>query len=235
MSSESGKPPIWARPEPRGRGQQRLLSRDQIVKVAISIADLEGLEAVSMRRLARELRSGAMSIYHYFDTRDELLELMGDSVAGEMLVPSLPAGWRPAMEAVARASRATFLNHAWLLPALQGVPSVTPNLLRHIEQSARCVVPLAERGVDPGLLNGIVTAVDDYTVGYTMREISSGGSEERDRRFRERFANPNVRYLIESGEFPLLEQFIYGGLEAPPPDFERGLAWLLDGFEARIS
>jgi AcrR family transcriptional regulator len=232
--AEDDKPPIWARPEPRGRGPRQPLSRAQIVTVAISIADLEGLEAVSMRRLARELRSGAMSLYHYFDTRDELLELMGDTVAGEMLVPHLPAAWRPALEAVARQSRQTFLAHPWLLPALQDVPPATPNLLRHIEQTAKAVTPLAGRA-DPALLNGIVTAVDDYTVGFTLREIASGGSEERERRFSAPFADPNLRYQLESGEFPLLSRFVSAGVELPPPDFERGLAWLLDGFEAQIS
>jgi AcrR family transcriptional regulator len=230
---EDEKPPIWARPEPRGRGPRPPLSRAQIVKVAVSIADFEGLEAVSMRRLARELRSGAMSLYHYIDTRDELLELMGDTVAGEMLVSHLPAAWRPALEAVARQSRATFLAHPWLLPALQDVPPATPNLLRHIEQTATAVAPLADR-VEPALLNGIVTVVDDYTVGFTLREIASGGFEERGRRFSARFADPNVRYLLESGEFPLLSQFVLGGVEMSPPDFERGLAWLLDGFEASL-
>ena len=142
--------------------------------VAIAIADDEGLEAVSMRRLARELRSGAMSLYHYFDNRDELLELMSDTVAGEMVVPELPAEWRPAVEAVARASRDMFRRHTWVLPTFQDVPAVTPNLLRHIEQSARSVVPLA--GTDPALLSGIVTAVDDYTVGFTLRELERGGA-----------------------------------------------------------
>ena len=82
MSSDEPKPPIWARPEPRGRGARPALSRKQIVDVALQIADEEGLDAVSMRRLARELRSGAMSIYHYFDSRDELLDLMGDTRRG---------------------------------------------------------------------------------------------------------------------------------------------------------
>jgi len=199
----------------------------------VSIADLEGLEAVSIRRLARELRSGAMSLYHYFDTRDELLEMMGDAVAGEMLVPSLPSEWRPALEAVARASRATFLAHPWLLPALQGVPAVTPNLLRHIEQSAQAIMPLAGR-VDPAQLNAIVTAVDDYTVGFTLREHASGGSDERSRRFAARFADPNVRYLLESGEFPLLSQFVTQGEPPRVQSFETGLQWLLDGFEASL-
>ena len=55
--------------------------------MAIEVADAEGLDAVSMRRIARDLRAGAMSLYHYFDSRDELLELMADTIAGEMLVP----------------------------------------------------------------------------------------------------------------------------------------------------
>jgi len=58
MSRDEPLPPIWARPEPRGRGARPALSRKQIVDVAIQIADQEGLEAVSMRRLARELSSG---------------------------------------------------------------------------------------------------------------------------------------------------------------------------------
>jgi AcrR family transcriptional regulator len=230
----SSKPPIWARPEPRGRGPRAPLSRAEIVRVAIEIADQEGLEAVSIRRIARDLHSGAMSLYHYFDTRDELLELMGETVAGEMLVPELPADWRAALEAIAHHSRNTFLRHPWLLTALQDIPPATPNLLRHIEQTARSIVPLAEAGVDTALLSGIVTAVDDYTIGFTLRELASGGHVERGRRFEARFADPNVRYLIESGEFPLLERFIAAGVQAPIASFERGLAWLLDGFAAQI-
>ena len=53
---------------------------------------------------------------------------------------------------------------------------VTPNLLRHIEQSAESIAGLAERGVDPGLLGTIVAAVDDFTVGYAIRERSRGSS-----------------------------------------------------------
>src|SRR3954469_18221423 len=100
MSSDA-KPPIWARPEPRSRG----LSRREIVQAALKIADEEGLAEVSIRRIARELRSGAMSLYHYFQSRDELLELMAETVAEEMLVPDLPADWRPALRAIAHHSR----------------------------------------------------------------------------------------------------------------------------------
>jgi AcrR family transcriptional regulator len=233
MSSEP-KPPIWARPEPRSRG----LSRGQIVETALRIADEEGLAEVTIRRIARELRSGAMSLYHYFDSRDELLDLMSDSVAAEMLVPDLPAGWRDGLHAIATRSRTAFLDHRWLLITLNHRPRVTPNLLRHIEQSAQSVVELAEQGHPPDLLSGIVIAVDDYTVGYTFRELEGGGSDARGRRmatqFREAYAEPNVRYLLESGEFPMLERFVSAGQPPITQPFEVGLDWLLDGFEASL-
>jgi AcrR family transcriptional regulator len=228
------KPPIWARPEPRSRG----LSRKQIVDAALKIADEEGLAEVSIRRIARELRAGAMSLYHYFDSRDELLDLMGDTVAEEMLVPEVPAHWRDALHAISASSRAAFLNHRWLLGTITERPRVTPNLLRHIEQSAQAVTELGEAGHDPALISGIVIAVDDYTVGYTFRELQGGGSDARGRRmasqFREAYAQPHVRYLLESGEFPMLERFIDMGQPPITQPFEVGLNWLLDGFEASL-
>jgi AcrR family transcriptional regulator len=230
-------PPIWARPEPPGRGPRAALSRKQIVDVGLLIADEEGLEAVSMRRLARELRSGAMSIYHYFQSRDELLDLMGDQVASEMLVEDLPADWREALRAIAHRSRAAFLTHPWLLPTLQDRPRVTPNLLRHVEQSAQAVRELGERGVAPALVRGIVFAVDDYTIGFTLRELAAGDPEDRARgiarRFSDEAAQPYVRYLLESGEFPMLSQLVEPDGEPPGLGFDEGLTWLLDGFAAR--
>jgi AcrR family transcriptional regulator len=231
MSNER-LPPIWARPEPRGRGQRPALSRKQIVHVAILIADEEGLEAVSMRRLARGLRSGAMSIYHYFQSREELLDLMGDTVAAEMLVDELPDDWREALRAIAHHTRASFLNHPWLLGTLQDRPRVSPNLLRHIEQSAQSVSALGETGA------GIVFAVDDYTIGYTLRELAGRRTGDRAKgiakRFRDEANEPYVRYLLESGEFPMLSRFVTLDHEPPPNRFDDGLDWLLDGFARRF-
>ena len=120
-----------------------------------------------------------------------------------------------------------FLRHPWLLATLHEQTLVTPNLLRHIEQSAQSVSGL--RDVDQELLTGIVTAVDDYTIGFTMREMGDAG-----RGSAARFEVPEVRYLIESGEFPLIAQFVAGGVRPPRISFERGLAWLLDGFAAQL-
>ena len=230
------RPPIWARPEPRGRGRAGApLSLSQIADVALAIADAEGLEAVSIRRIARELRSGAMSLYHYFDSRDELLDLMADRVAAEMVVPELPADWRGALRAIAHQSRETFKRHPWLHGALQGRPRLTPNLLRHIEQSSQAVASLAGEGVEPALLTAIVVAVDDYTIGFTVREVAVEDPQNRAAGIAERLREPHMRALLESGEFPLLSEFIAGGADLEIEDrFEQGLDWLLDGFAARL-
>jgi AcrR family transcriptional regulator len=232
---EEPLPPIWARPEPPGRGPRAALSRKQIVDVALLIADEEGLEAVSMRRLARELRSGAMSIYHYFHSREELLDLMGDTAAAEMLVDEMPDDWREALRAIAHRSRAAFKRHPWLLLTLQDRPRVSPNLMRHVEQTAQAVRALGES--EPALLTGVVLAVDDYMIGYTLRELAAGDPDDAARgiahRFRHESEEPHVRYLLESGEFPMLSRFL--AIDGPPPrhSFDDGLDWLLDGFAAR--
>jgi AcrR family transcriptional regulator len=235
-SPREPRPPIWARPAPRGRGPAAVLSRDQIADVALAIADTEGIDAVSIRRIARELRSGAMSLYHYFDSRDELLELMADRVAAEMVVPGeLPTDWREALKAIARHSLDAFSRHPWLQSALHDRVSVTPNLLRHIEQSAQSVAGLAERGFDPGVLGTIVAAVDDFTVGYAIRERFGIQPEERARGLFEGFREPHVRALLDSGEFPLVRTFVEGSRALPEEDrFEQGLEWLLDGFAAKL-
>jgi AcrR family transcriptional regulator len=229
------KPPIWARPEPRARGRGAALSLAQIADVALAIADSEGLDAVSIRRIARELGSGAMSLYHYFDSRDELLDLMSDRVAAEMLVPELPAGWRAALQGIALQSRDTFRRHPWLHSALRGSPRITPNLLRHVEQSSQAVAELAREGVNPALLTAFVVAVDDYTIGFTVREAAVEDPGNRAAGIADALQEPYVRALLESGEFPLLSEFTASGVDIETEDnFELGLDWLLDGFAAKI-
>jgi AcrR family transcriptional regulator len=229
------KPPIWARPEPRGSRRGAALSLDQIAEVALAIADHEGLEAVSIRRIARELGSGAMSLYHYFDSRDELLDLMSDRVAAEMVVPELPEDWRAAVQAIALQSRDTFRRHSWLHSALRGSPRITPNLLRHAEQSSQAVAGLAREGVNPALLTALVVAVDDYTIGFTVREAAAENPGNRAAGIADALQEPYVRALLESGEFPLLSEFSGSGVDIEIEDrFEMGLDWLLDGFAAKI-
>ena len=107
--------------------------------------------------------------------------------------------------------------------------------MRHIEQSSQSVAALADEGVDPRLLTGIVVAVDDYTIGFTVREAAVEDPQNRAAGIAERLREPHLLALLESGEFPLLSEFIAGGQDLQVEDrFELGLDWLLDGFAAQI-
>ena len=85
---------VWTRPEPGARRTK--FTRDEIAAAAVKIADEEGFDALSMRRLALELDAGTMTLYHYVRTKDELLAIVNDSVMGELIVPDgeLPTDWR---------------------------------------------------------------------------------------------------------------------------------------------
>ena len=100
---------IWLRPEPKGR--QPSLSRSQIAGAALAIADAEGFEQVTMRRVAARLRAGTMTLYHYVRTKDDLVALMDDALMAQVLVPSaeLSKGWRDRAEDAGRI-RATLVG-----------------------------------------------------------------------------------------------------------------------------
>src|SRR5262245_911772 len=216
----------------RGRARSRArhaLSTDAIVETALRIADEDGLDAVSMRRIASELRVGTMSLYHHVGDKDELLELMADAISAELIVPGEILGdWRAALRALAHNTRDTFLCHPWLIDSAGQRPLVTPNQLRHIEQSIAIV---ADLDVDRDTAIGMVMSVDDYTIGYVFRRsrFARGDRPAATDRDRER-----VRELLDTGEFPRLAE-VYRDqpdLEPPGDTFDLGLEWMFTGMQA---
>ena len=146
------------------------LSREQIGRTAVAIADAEGFDAVSMRRVARELGAGTMSLYHYVRNKDELLTLMWNVVMGGFIVPEgeLAGDWRQALSKIARASRNTFKEHPWIFEAMGEPAGSGPNGLRHFDQS---MAAASELGAAPRDRLELVTLVDDYVFGFTLREL----------------------------------------------------------------
>jgi AcrR family transcriptional regulator len=242
--------PIWIRPEPTGRRAPR--SRDDIAEAAVAVADADGLEAVSMRRVASELGLGTMSLYHYVRSKGELLDLMGDWIMGGQLVDDadLRRGWREGLTAIARATRANFERHPWMGGAMSPRPSTIPgpNALRHVDQSLAAV---ADLGLDVRGQMEIIGVVDDYVIGFVVRSQRVAEQEEglaadtiaewMDKAF------GHLRSQIESGEFPHLQGALeanraagghdedLGRMASSEERFERGLELLLDGIEAKFA
>jgi AcrR family transcriptional regulator len=227
---------LWTRPEPGARRPR--FTRDDIARAALHIADGEGFDALSMRRLASELDAGTMTLYHYVRTKDELLVLLLDAVMAELIVPDgeLPADWRAALMTIARRSRDALTRHPWTLDIRED-PAPGPNGVRHFDQSMQAVagldVPLADR-VE------LITAVDEYVFGHCLFERQNEAAAEVGG---EQGMLDYVEGLIDSGGYPALAAMRDGvGLDRlwhdieqamhRPDRFERNLGRLLDGFEA---
>ena len=223
------------------------LSREQIGATAVEIADAEGFDAVSMRHVARELGAGTMSLYHYVQNKDELLRLMGDSIMGELVVPDaeLSGEWREDLSKLARETRQTFKRHPWIYEAMGEPVGSGPNGLRHFEQSIAAVSKLR---MPPRERLELVTLVDDYVFGFTLREVlqemyeAEGDPDMTESAlawFESELASggyPHVNKLfrgdVRAGIERLMESF--SGERANNRRFDRGLKALLDGFEANL-
>jgi AcrR family transcriptional regulator len=212
--------PVWTRP--RGE-RRRKLSRELLVATAIKIADAEGLDAVSIRRVASELDVRAMSLYGHIDRKEDLFDLMMDEVACQLVVHEpLPDGWREAIIVIARRERDVLLRHPWMVDLVARRPRIGPNALQHGEQS---LAALARLDVDVTTAARIVTAVDHYMTGYCIRErmVREHGEEQA-------LTEPYMREMLATGRFPYLQRAFDEGVQEQE-SFEQGLTWLLDGVE----
>jgi AcrR family transcriptional regulator len=237
MSSEPGPPVIWMLPEHPGRGPKPAFSRTEITIAAIKIADAEGLDAVSMRRVAQQIGAGTMSLYRYVPQKSDLLELMIDAVAGEYPSSGMPSGdWRADLTALARGQRASVLRHPWLIDLAPG-SGMGPNTLRMVEATFSAISVLG-LGIDA--MMEIVGQVSAFAIGYVHQEVADDKARRRSGLDPEQWFRrqaPYVRKLIDSGDYPMLKAIVIDAqLPHMDPDarFERGLSRLLDGIAASL-
>jgi AcrR family transcriptional regulator len=219
--------PVWAREKPRRRP---VLSRDAIVAAALAIADAEGLDAVSIRRVAADLGVRPMSLYTYIDRKEDLLVLMMDEVNAEVLFgPDLPSAWREAITAIARRTREVLLRHPWMTDISAHNAGLGPNALRHVEESIKA---LRELGLGPQPTVEVISAVDKYVTGHIYFEVANHSVTAVTAEHRSYFDA-----LLATGEFPELSALADAAHAdvGTEEEFERGLSWLLDGVAASIS
>jgi len=249
-SAESKKPAadsIWGRPEPGARKPR--FTRDQIAAAAMAIADAEGLDAVTMRRVAEALGAGTMTLYHYVRSKDELSLLVMDRMMSELLIPDeeMPNDWRAAFAAIARRSHEGFRRHPWIHEVIVKAgpedAQVGHNGLRHFEQSLQAA---SLTGLPRELQLEILSFVDEYVFGYSIRERGeerAGFGPET-----EAIYDDVAKYVedqLKTGEFPYIEKLLSG---RDPREFiqdtythfegddrfERGLQRVLDGIALEI-
>ncbi|MEU0135846.1 TetR/AcrR family transcriptional regulator [Streptomyces sp. NPDC006296] len=229
------KPIIWMRPEKPARGPAPTHTREEIAAVAIKIADSEGLEAASVRNIARNLGAGTMTLYRYLPAKEDLWAVMIDEAAG--FEPQEPTGdLRADLTVLARRRRQNFLRHPWLAPLLATRPVIGPNLLRGMERDL-AVIGGCGLGIDDNI--DVLNLVYSWVSGAVQAELTEQANAHRsgvDRHSWRMRMKPYLVSLLATGEFPYLSKMTAAAEIAEADEqFESGLAIILDGIEARYS
>jgi AcrR family transcriptional regulator len=220
------------------------LSRDEIVQAAIKVADAEGADAISMRRIAREVNAGTMSLYWHIASKEELLDLVIDTVLGEQQAPEPSGDWRADLGTLARNARSVFHQHRWVMDFMVGRPPSGPRSLQNLE---RALGSLDGLGLDKATAMNIVFTVGTYALGTVLREIQEANGE---RYLEQRFAGLTDQERTEmtheflariraTGRYPHMTALIEAGIDPDAADtrdarFEFGLSCILDGIAARL-
>ncbi|XRQ15081.1 TetR/AcrR family transcriptional regulator, partial [Actinomadura welshii] len=229
---------IWMRPERPARGPRPAYSRAQITEAAIRIADAEGLEAATMRRIAAEIGAGAMSLYRYVPGRGDLVELMADRLLGEIDLEGVPSGdWRADLARYAGGLRAMWLRHPWIAAVHRPLPGLGPHQLRLIEHVMGVFDPHVS--VDEGL--SLMSVLTGYVESAVREEIGRAAEARRSGVTAAEWMtrnSPYVRRLLDSGEYPMLTKIVLEARQphlGPGEQFRYGLERVLDCVAAAFS
>ncbi|MFE7506729.1 TetR/AcrR family transcriptional regulator [Promicromonospora sp. NPDC057488] len=223
---------VWLRPTRKARAARgQAFTQDDLASTAVAVADQDGLDDVSMRRVARELGITAMSLYWYVDTKEQLVELMVDRVFAEQKAP-VGAGWRELLRSIGTDTLESYRAHPWFTHAL-GRPGTLPGpaQLNRWDDHVRA---LTDPGITPRLEREHVTlavgTVKNFVLGYAL--------------------NPAHGVLTPYARYPEVDQYLRdmvlsNGLDGirsmaglreqfTEDRFDDGLDIVLDGLQVRI-
>jgi AcrR family transcriptional regulator len=222
---------LWGRAEPTRRGPRPALTVEGIGRAAIALADAEGLDAVSMKRVAQACGVSTMALYRYVDTKADLFTLMLEFASDTP--PHITADdWRAGLEQWCRAYRDLLVTHPWVLQVPLEGPPETPFQLTWMEAA---LVAMRDMGLSAKEQTQVLLQVNVYVrgdVGLNV-ELPSGQAESVSGTWATRILGlsdgdefPAVHAMIESGEFDEDDD--------PLEQFEFGLARTLDGISLLV-
>ncbi|ACQ79629.1 transcriptional regulator, TetR family [Beutenbergia cavernae DSM 12333] len=214
----------------------RTLGHDAIVAAAVELADAQGIDAVSMRRVAEQLGAGTMSLYRHVATKDELVAAMVERVTDAYAYPD-PAGmdWRARMHAMARREWDMYVEHPWVLVVLAtATPPFGPASFRAMEWALAALEPLRLAPEDAG---AAIMTVTNYLQGSAR--VVLGRPQRDDAEELLESVDPGTLWrerlsAVELADYPRLRALISSPfLRDPAAWFENGLDVVLDGVAAR--
>jgi AcrR family transcriptional regulator len=227
---------------PRRRGPRPGLTVDDVVAEAIAIADEDGLEGLTMRRLAHALGVWPMALYTYVPGKPELLDLMLDAVY--LAMPRAPwdedDGWRERLEIVARDNRELFRAHLWAATMSSSRPPLGPGLLAKYEHELSA---LADAGLDDVETDAALTFLLDFVRAAALAAHAAGATRRASGMSDEEWwaANaPLLERVLDPEAYPTAARVgtaagtAHGGAYSPDHTWEFGLERALDGLEALV-
>jgi AcrR family transcriptional regulator len=213
------------------------------VSTALALADAHGAEAINMRRIAKELGVGTMSLYWHVGNKEHLLDLMLDAVAGEGPSTEPSGSWQEDLAGIARNERASLLRHRWKSEVMMGRPPLGPNGLLHIERS---LASLDSLNIEPRIALYILATVMTYVTGAVLGELSEINADHQ--RAKAGLTEDEIETgmtawatnLHRSGLFPRLLRIFDAGIDPDSAEtrderFEFGLRCVLDGIATRLT
>jgi len=209
------------------------LTRESIVAAGVALADREGLEAVSIRRIAAQLGSSPMALYHYVPSKSDLLNLILDALSSEFEWPAEKfTNWRNTLSHFARETRRSLKRHPWASTLRAGDPEYGPQCIRNVE---RLLSTFSEFGLNIRTATRSIGVLFVFVNGFVAAEAVATGRQSGKGQPRAthqpRFSTP----VLATGKFPNVARFVEMGAELPDDDsFERALKWILDGIEADL-
>ncbi|MGI5237465.1 TetR/AcrR family transcriptional regulator [Dactylosporangium sp. CA-139066] len=202
------------------RPRTPLLSRERIVEVATAIVDAEGLDALSTRRLARELGVQAPSLYNHFGTKEEIIDAIGDAIVSGVDLSMLGRDpWPQALRAWGRAYRAAFRAHPNVVPFLSRGPARRPASLRLADAVYGALV---DAGWPPAQATRIGAAMRYFVLGSALGSFALG------------FVDDPSLYAADYPHLRDAHRLAERHARIDDGAFELGLDSLVDGLERRF-
>jgi AcrR family transcriptional regulator len=208
--------PIWELPTHGQRGPKPKHSRAAITAAAVALADAEGIGALTMRRMAADLGMGTMSLYNYVPTKDHLVQLMIDQLAGEYRYPGRPPrDKRAAIVDLARQGRDITERHPWLPAVMHRPPALGPNTLRYMDYFLGL---LSDSGLDTGAKMEVIGMVNGFAISYGGVQAALAEERARTGITEQEQAAAQIAPIVAgaaSGRYPNLAEAL--AAPAPPP------------------
>lgn len=202
------------------------LTRQKVVQAAIQLADSDGIDSLSMRKLGEAVGVKAMSLYNHIANKEDLLDGMVDQVVSEIRLPEYGEDWREAMRLRAHSARDMFARHPWAVTLMETRENPGPASMTYYDAILRC---LREAGFSLQLTAHAFAVLDSFIYGFALQELNLPFEDSDDL---EELAD-HILEQMPTDQFPYFSEMITEHTLQPGysfgDEFEFGLELLLDG------